>query len=493
MWKIFSISLLFISHLLLSQAQTVQEQDVAREERIRQKLKERQERIDAAYAAQLKRIWKQTQLLAMPEKPEMTPKPQVVPVTEGKTPKITVSPLVAPMVEPLPASETSLLQPTGLKPEQMAIIQALPEKVAQNFFGHELELRFESHLNFRLPQPITEFDIGEAWDQLSDSGIDLLLWQMIDERKRMQLDDWGWCQLVYRWSRALFPEDLNSARIFQWYCMVSAGYRTRGCITRDSLFLLIPTQQKIYGGWQVPLDKMPYYLLDLSGRLPDIPDIKVVQSEHPGALQVLDLDPSTFNSLPLKVQERNLKFVYAEQEYSFLVRFNRNLVEYYRSYPFIDVDWHFQAPLSAEALQSLKAGLNPILKGKSEAAQINVLLRFVQTAFVYETDESQFGEENYLFAEESLFYPAIDCEDRSILFSHLVRELLQKEVVAVRYPGHLATAVHLPEQEDQLDFVLFKGKRYYICDPTYMYADFGMGMPDLKDQVLALIEIVGKK
>ena len=46
---------------------------------------------------------------------------------------------------------------------------------------------------------------------------------------------------------------------------------------------------------------------------------------------------------------------------------------------------------------------------------VNRLLRFVQTAFEYKTDEDQFNTENYLFPLETLHYPYSDCEDRSAL------------------------------------------------------------------------------
>ena len=76
---------------------------------------------------------------------------------------------------------------------------------------------------------------------------------------------------------------------------------------------------------------------------------------------------------------------------------------------------------------------------KKEAAER--LLNFVQTAFVYEYDEKVWGHDRAFFAEETLFYPYCDCEDRSILFSRLVRDLLGLDAVLVYYPGHLATAV----------------------------------------------------
>lgn len=113
------------------------------------------------------------------------------------------------------------------------------------------------------------------------------------------------------------------------------------------------------------------------------------------------------------------------------------------------------------------------------AQTVNLLLCFVQTAFSYQVDDQQFGREKFLFPEETLFYPYSDCEDRSILFAYLVRELLGLEVIGLDYPGHVATAVRFSEEVPG-DFVLCQGRKYTVCDPTYINATLGMGMPQFR-------------
>lgn len=90
------------------------------------------------------------------------------------------------------------------------------------------------------------------------------------------------------------------------------------------------------------------------------------------------------------------------------------------------------------------------------------------------------------FAEETLFYPYCDCEDRSILFSRLVRDILGLNVVLVYYPGHLATAVAFSEFV-QGDFLMVDGVRYTIADPTYINAPVGLSMPDVNNQTAKVI------
>ena len=77
--------------------------------------------------------------------------------------------------------------------------------------------------------------------------------------------------------------------------------------------------------------------------------------------------------------------------------------------------------------------------GKLEA--VERLLNLLQTGLTYGYDSEVWGCDRAFFAEETLYYPFCDCEDRAILLSRLVRDLLGLETILVYYPGHLAMAV----------------------------------------------------
>jgi hypothetical protein len=90
--------------------------------------------------------------------------------------------------------------------------------------------------------------------------------------------------------------------------------------------------------------------------------------------------------------------------------------------------------------------------------------------------------------DETLLYPASDCEDRSILFAALVRELLGLEVVGLLYPGHMATAVKF-NAPGAGDVVQVGGVTWTVADPTYLGADAGQAMPQFKTVTPTLIRI----
>ena len=124
--------------------------------------------------------------------------------------------------------------------------------------------------------------------------------------------------------------------------------------------------------------------------------------------------------------------------------------------------------------------IRPLISEKTNKEKIDVLLDFIQQAIPYQTDQEQFGKEKYMFAEECLFYPYSDCEDRTVLLAQMVKHYTNLPSIAVEFPEHVALAVDLGE-DGQGTFIRHKGKKYIICDPTYINAKSGMLPDEFKD------------
>ena len=168
------------------------------------------------------------------------------------------------------------------------------------------------------------------------------------------------------------------------------------------------------------------------------------------------------------------------------VSVNKNQLPFYDSYPTSEVGGNFMTrwamyantPICEQAQKELYPQLKKGLTGVSELMCVEKLLNWVQTAFVYKYDEEVWGADRAFFPDETLYYPYCDCEDRSILFTRLVRDLLGFKCVLVYYPGHLASAVSIPG-DVKGDYIMVNGKRFMVCDPTYIGASVGNTMPDM--------------
>jgi hypothetical protein len=132
--------------------------------------------------------------------------------------------------------------------------------------------------------------------------------------------------------------------------------------------------------------------------------------------------------------------------------------------------------------------LKKVISGMSEKEAVEVLLNWVQTSFEYKLDNQVWGGDRAFFAQETLYYPYCDCEDRAILFSRLVRDIVGLDIVLLCYPGHLATAVAFNDNVNG-DYLTYKNRRYVVCDPTYINAGVGRTMPGMNNREAQLIAL----
>src|SRR5699024_6032554 len=137
---------------------------------------------------------------------------------------------------------------------------------------------------------------------------------------------------------------------------------------------------------------------------------------------------------------------------------NKNLMDFYKDYPQCEVAVYYKTPMSKELKSALYPPLQAAIKGKSEKDAANILIDYVQNSLQYQTDGVQFRYEKPFVMEESFYYAACDCEDRVILFSNLVKDLLVLDDVLHDYPNHIASAVRLNEDISG-DYILLDGKK----------------------------------
>ena len=124
------------------------------------------------------------------------------------------------------------------------------------------------------------------------------------------------------------------------------------------------------------------------------------------------------------------------------VQVNKNLIDFYNTCPTSEINDNFMTRWAMYANtpmeQEVQKQLYPIFQEKiaslNERDAVDKLLNWVQTALVYEYDDKVWGHDRAFFAEETLFYPYCDCEDRAILFTRIVRDLLVP--VTASYRNH---------------------------------------------------------
>ena len=346
------------------------------------------------------------------------------------------------------------------------------------FYGDNLTLYFDPRLRISMPHRIDKRAISGAWSKLSQTDFEPLLQQLQTIRHKHKLNDWAFAVLVNDVSSGITAAD--SARVvLNWFVLIKSGFEARVAYDDISLYLLLPSQQPIYATPYFTFAGERFYAVSFSGEQHHLGKVFTYDGRYPGAERALDMRLTGDVIDAGRDAVRKLNFSYNGKQYRVDARYNRERVDFLDTYPQLDLDLYFTATLPGDSASSLHSQLSAYIKGMSQLDAVNFLLRFVQTAWPYQTDDQQFGKENYLFPEESLYYRYTDCEDRAVLFAWLVRDLLGLDVIGLDYPGHVATAVQftVPVQGDA---VMFNGKKYIVADPTYIKAVVGMTMPDYR-------------
>lgn len=463
-------------------------------------------KINEDYASFLSEAWNPSEQKQTPP-PPVDPTPPVPPVVYEPDPVVEADPepephpieikrvIVTPQPTPSPTPVAPL--PDDIKPNLDLIpIKGVPvpkrePMVAVRYLGTPVNVRWDKSTGaFRLSS-VKEQSVADTWRILSDGRADKLLRDCLDLRKRLELSDWAYINLLKDVGEAVAGKNSNEAVILMAWLYCQSGYKMRLATSSSQLYMLYASDHLIYS--------QPYYRngddflyafncnesnLNISGA--QFPE------EKPLSLIIASVPNLTANlSEPRILKSKRYGTQLTSQS-------NKNLIDFYNTYPtsYINGDimtrWAMYAnvPASAEFKEYLYPELSKAVEGKSKRDGTEILLNWVQTAFPYEYDEVIWGEDRAFFADESLYYPACDCEDRSILFSRLVRDLLDIDVMLVYYPGHLATAVAFTDEtEPRGDYINFNGQRFTICDPTYINAGTGRTMPGMDNSSAQVIPL----
>ena len=429
------------------------------------------------FARYVENSWKDFNTIKGEKRPE-NQKPKVIPKFSERKKK-----LVSKKVKAI-GTDSIIISPKQT-PDLLSIPVPATNKAVSNsgttvlFYGQKINLSIDEAL-FIKEAYISKQTISKIWQVISSADYVSLTDQLYSLKDRFNLNDWGFLKLNNAVAAILANNDTNNQRIISWALMNLSGYKVKIGVYQNNCYLLIPAMQNLYSIYSLNINNEKYFILDYSGE-----KISTYEQDFNIAYKYFDF----FINKPLNLGE-NISSVdiSEEDEIRWLVDVNKNVIDFYNDYPLVDLSIYINAPMAAETRNSLANKLTPLLKNKTEIEKVSYLLNFVQNRFEYKTDREQFGREKFFFPDELFYYPFSDCEDRSVLFSYLVRWFVGYDVVGIRYSNHMATAVAFPDSVLG-DYIEYDNKTYTICDPTYSNAPIGMAMPDYQNAGFKIVPV----
>lgn len=345
-------------------------------------------------------------------------------------------------------------------------------------FGTEYSVHLIEEQKFHL-NSIKGDDLADALIRMSESDYNDIIVDVLDIRQKHELCDWAYYCMLRDLGEAFFGKNTNEAILMTMYLLQQSGFQVRLATIDEKLHILIGTLHFMYDRNYYKFNGVNYFLVTGNG----YDHMKICNVPYTGesAMSLM------INSLPVLEQTQSEPRIIKsgnKNGLSVTVSVNPNLLDFYATYPTSEVNdnimtrWAMYAntPLSESAKTQIYEDLRNQLAGKSQKEQVQSILTFIQTGLQYEYDDSIWGGDRAFFAEETLHYQYADCEDRSILLTRLVRDLLGLDCILIYYPGHLASGVCFTEEIGG-DFCEVDGKKFVVCDGTYIGSSVGSTMP----------------
>ena len=370
--------------------------------------------------------------------------------------------------------------PKETKPKKQ--IPPVPEEIVQpqldrskiNLFGTICDIALNNAKKIEL-KDVSEKNVARAWGILNkEEAYKQIIADCINLKEDMHLNGWAMMNLCHKIAIQIQGKESDESTLIHAFLMNQMCYDVYLCKINDKKLAPIYTSDvelcqisrfksgaKIYNIWGKVVNYSKIFVFEKLNNVEEVEPINF------GNVSYIIFDtkqgsPKSFTSL-------------FNSRMSVTVSINESLMNYYNSLPLIN-DWSFYArqPMYPSVKEQVLPSLKRAIEGESEIDAANDIIHFVQSAFKYEVDSVLFGRERTYYKEELFYHPASDCEDRSVLFSDLIHQLLGLDVVLLHYPNHLATAVKFKTEIDNGHSVTIEGQKYMICDPTCRYSDVGV-------------------
>ncbi len=446
----------------------------------------------------------QTQKLQL-DKPKMADAP-VAPGTEKPTENIVGAQITPPATQSTNSKGVYVLRTTvtpqgsiqtytpSATGKNNGVVE--PDGISFSFYGRTLFMPCSPNLRIRA-NGVSERHAADYFRAMAQKPRETRqLWHAVQQQAYdFGLNEWGHFCLLRSVAETLLTSSDECALFLFYMLRNEGGYKVKIARGQDSgkltLLLALDNEKEVYSYtfFRFPENErqVKYYAVYGGGKAKEsIYTYAFTQQET--SLKQMRLDFDRTLNIGSCDQQRTLHV--QKTGATIHLPYNSSHMAYLNDVPMTVFPIYFSSEVPGESQEALQRHFEPYARRYSQQQMVDLLLNFVQTAFAYRTDRQQFGYEKYFYPEEVIGYPYSDCEDRSALFSWLVTSLTGLQVIGLQYEGHVATAVAFTDPNaGKGDYFSYGGRRYYVCDPTYINASIGMTMPQFKGKTPKVIRL----
>ncbi len=357
--------------------------------------------------------------------------------------------------------------------------RALANNFSFEFYSGTFNFELDPGSEIDFSGPLSASAIQNFYQKLNNSNYQSILSSLLAYKEKHQLNDWIYYQLIRKTAQQISPKAENYQRytLYKWFLLSKSGYDARLSIGNNRIIFYVKNDENINdipffsieGNKYMCLNYHDYGKIDFEKDKVYPVNVTIPEARNSFSYKVTrmpDFKPESYN-------EKEIQFSYRSRPYHFQVKLNPEVENIFKNYPGVDFESYFNIPLSHETYHSLIPILKKNIDGMSQKKGVDYLIRFTRYAFLYQTDENNFGKEKRLSPEQTLFSKYSDCDDRAALFFYLVKEIYNLPMIALLYPTHISMAVQFDKAQGKS--IIYKGQKYSVCEPTPQNRDLRIG------------------
>jgi hypothetical protein len=357
--------------------------------------------------------------------------------------------------------------------------KAVKDNFSFEFYSETFNFRLDPSSNIEFSDPLSTLAIQNFYEKLDQSKYQTILNSLLAYKEKHHLNDWIYYQLIRKTAQEISPKAINYHRytLYKWFLLSKSGYDARLSIGNNRIIFYVRNDEnindipffEIEGNKYMCLNYHDYGEIDFEKDKVYPVKLEVQEARNAFSYKVTRMP----NFKPESYDEKEIQFSYRSKPYHFQVKLNPEVENIFKNYPGVDFESYFNIPLSHETYYSLIPILKKNISGMNQKNGVDYLMRFTRYAFLYQTDENNFGKEKRLSPEQTLFSKYSDCDDRAALFFYLVKEIYNLPMIALLYPTHISMAVQFDKIQGKS--IIYKGQKYLVCEPTPQDKDLRIG------------------
>lgn len=366
-----------------------------------------------------------------------------------------------------------------------SILTAKSNTIQVKFYSETIQIEYDNQLFQPYKNNLRkEDDYVAAFKNLKSRPYQTFLNSLQTAKSTYHLNDWLYTKLIKDAIHEIRKSESNKFKsLLLWLLLSESGFDARATYTPSRLYVNVATKENVF--------ESPMY--DHDGKT--FANISVILRKERFVKVVYDIafiPNKTGKNYSITLHEfPNLKsnpksffyqFEYKGEQKKITAELDQTIISIMKDYPKFDEIKFVEVPLSQLAKTSLLSQLDELTKEMTNTEKMEFFVSFTRTGLEYGSDRKGFGTKNRpLIAEEALFYPYVDCEDKVAVMYNLVKELTHLKAVVIAMPGHLSFAVDLNDPKGES--YRFKGRKFTICDPTGPESMSDIGVFPYKDRL----------